>query len=181
VAYDDYHWTAWAAGFFEGEGCITAASGAHSKRGNIALSVSNSDLSMLERFRDVVGVGAIYEQRAKTTPGRRQMWAWNLWNQREVDQVCDRLWTFLSERRRTRIVELRYLRAEAIMRALRPRECPTCHCEFCPMPGNSATAKVYCSKRCRDNAPYKRERYRAKHKAAQRRYVERKRLASGLV
>lgn len=47
---------AWAAGFFEGEGCITTAS-----KGKYArLSISGVDKEPLDEFASIVGAGKVY-------------------------------------------------------------------------------------------------------------------------
>ena len=45
---------AWAAGIFEGEGCITESNG------RLVTRISNTDGSVLERFRDIVDAGTVY-------------------------------------------------------------------------------------------------------------------------
>lgn len=46
---------AWAAGFFDAEGCFSFTPGS-----GICASITNTDLELLERFLDVVGFGKIY-------------------------------------------------------------------------------------------------------------------------
>ncbi len=59
---DDAGAAAWAAGLFEGEGCIylkkhnRPGRGTHDRR----LYVTSTDLDVLQRFRSIVACGAIY-------------------------------------------------------------------------------------------------------------------------
>lgn len=78
---------AWAAGFFDGEGCT----GRSSKRAlGMRVSVSQRRIEPLERFRQVVGVGRIYG------PGTRQCYQWVACSHSDVVTTIARLWPYLS-------------------------------------------------------------------------------------
>ncbi len=54
---------AWAAGLFEGEGCIRAATDAQSRgkyAGRLYLDVSQSEREVLDRFHRIMGFGVVY-------------------------------------------------------------------------------------------------------------------------
>lgn len=74
---------AWAAGFFEGDGTIGAYS-SRRKSGGLALSASVAQASefgvpsALERFRDVIGVGAIYGPIAPRGWSRLPQYRWQV-------------------------------------------------------------------------------------------------------
>ena len=84
---------AWAAGLFEGEGCIHVA---RDKYGQ--LSMSSTDRDVLERFCAVVGVGAIY-QRAQQKPHHKPAWQWGTGRLSDVQHVLGLLRPWLGVRR----------------------------------------------------------------------------------
>jgi hypothetical protein len=59
---------AWAAGLFEGEGHIAW------NKASVHLEMNMTDLDVLERFRDIVGVGSINPKKVKD--GNKPMWRW---------------------------------------------------------------------------------------------------------
>lgn len=87
---------AWAAGFFEGEGTVR-----RSLR-QPGISVCNTDLGSLERFRDAVGLGKIYgpyRYRNSTKP-LYQYWACDFEGRQALAAM---LWHWLSDRRRAQL------------------------------------------------------------------------------
>ena len=54
---------AWAAGFFDGEGCVNLVPCRSRKSWRPGLQVGNVDRPSLEAFKDIVGVGKIYARR----------------------------------------------------------------------------------------------------------------------
>ncbi len=93
---------AWAAGLFEGEGCITWGSGPR-------LLVANSDRWVLDKFRRVVGVGKIYgpyEYKLADGFRRKPKYIWQLEGWRRCQYVMDLFWPWLSPRRRARAEEI---------------------------------------------------------------------------
>lgn len=94
---------AWAAGLFEGEGCIHA----DRKLGRIRLrfTVTSTDLDVLERFRNAVGCGAIsgpYWHQKSTKP----TYSWKARRPEDVEQLKALLRPFLGRRRLARLEEL---------------------------------------------------------------------------
>jgi hypothetical protein len=93
---------AWAAGLFEGEGCVTTGGSMRQAE----LSLETTDPDVLESFRRVVGVGAVTtlpERRAHHKPTHR----WRTAKRSEVEHVMSLLWPFLHARRRARWLEVR--------------------------------------------------------------------------
>jgi hypothetical protein len=81
---------AWAAGFFDGEGCTMVKR----KRGNAAVNliVAQKTPEMLERFQAAVGGGYIYHNpRAQGAP-----YNWQATSQPVARQVLDLLWPYLG-------------------------------------------------------------------------------------
>lgn len=58
-------WYAWAAGYFEANGCLTTARTGPSRRVTPCLNVTNTDLSTIERFRTIFdGCGSVFIKHA---------------------------------------------------------------------------------------------------------------------
>jgi hypothetical protein len=79
---------AWAGGFFEGEGSTTITSQGRA----VHASASQRIIEPLERFRDAIGFGEIYESRG--------MFVWATSRAEHVQALAAMLWPFLSERRK---------------------------------------------------------------------------------
>jgi hypothetical protein len=82
---------AWAAGFFDGEGCFSYMERA---RYGVA-TIGQTDVRALERFMKAVGVGKIYGPYDYKTPGRMSKRPW--WNCRahrreHVQAIAAMLW-----------------------------------------------------------------------------------------
>jgi hypothetical protein len=90
---------AWAAGLFEGEGCLT-----RNNRVEPVARLNSTDEETPHRFSAVVRVGGVYGPYHQG--GRRKaFWVWVAcgWDALEV---VDLLWPWLGERRRERAREL---------------------------------------------------------------------------
>jgi len=88
---------AWAAGLFEGEGCITRT------RGYPAVSLGMTDLDVVNRFAAVVGVG---RRHVSTTQRTKPMYFWTCGRFEDVQYIVGLFWRFLGERRRNRAREV---------------------------------------------------------------------------
>lgn len=84
---------AWAAGLFEGEGCITA-------RGKTSgeLVIGMTDLDVLERFQAIMGVGGITVEYRQ--PPHQDCYRWSVCNAADSTFVLGLLLPWLSSRRR---------------------------------------------------------------------------------
>jgi hypothetical protein len=95
----DTHELAWAAGFFDGEGCIT-----HRRDRawiSIAMSVSQSDRQPLDRFqRAVGGIGVVRGPYRQKASHHKPYWVWSTDNQERSQAVIGMLWKWLSEPKR---------------------------------------------------------------------------------
>lgn len=97
---------AWAAGYFDGEGHVSAA--VTPKRRGLVVVVANSHYPGLYRFqRAVLGLGAIYPARGTNVP----TWQWRVSSLENVQAVMAMLWPFLGEEKRMKFAETmaRYL------------------------------------------------------------------------
>lgn len=104
---------AWAAGLFEGEGCLTI-------RGpwkSAALSLSSTDLDVLERFREVVGEGSIIGPDVRGS--NKPIWRWHVQGAAEVLVVIRLLEPYFGERRKARAEEVKVAAWLVILRRLR--------------------------------------------------------------
>jgi hypothetical protein len=86
----------WAAGLYEGEGCMYARPGG-SGSSYLQMTVSSNDRDVLERFREVVSVGRIRGPvlRSQCQPH----YVWRAGARDDVLHVVGMLWAFLSPRR----------------------------------------------------------------------------------
>lgn len=86
--------TAWAAGLFEGEGCIEAR-----WTNSAALTLGMTDPDVVERFRTIVGVGTIYVRRPQKNRWK-PLHAWHVGSKWEVRLVLEAFLPYLGARRR---------------------------------------------------------------------------------
>ena len=89
---------AWAAGFYDGEGCTSLAGKSKGRYVYTCLRVNQKDIRPLQRFADVVGVGNI-----SLPPSQRGVHAWKVSGVR-ADEAIDVLWPYLSLPKREQIV-----------------------------------------------------------------------------
>ena len=99
----------WAAGFIEGEGCLVRQ--ITTKR-SIAydywvLTVSNTDLDVLEKLRDIFPAGRLYFQRRikGNKPHWKPTWQWRLCRQPELYAALAAIYPFMGARRSARVKE----------------------------------------------------------------------------
>lgn len=96
---DEAAW-AWAAGIFEGEGCISYAPARSCRR----FTINMTDLDVLESFAFVVGAGSIVER--KVAGHRKRCWGWSVGNWPDVERIGKRLLPYLRSRRRQKMATL---------------------------------------------------------------------------
>jgi hypothetical protein len=90
---------AWAAGLFEGEGCIAMTK---QKRGTRrALFVASTDFDVLEKFRSIVGAGVMREM--KVRGNRKRAWRWEVQKWSDVERIGRLLLPHLCSRRREKM------------------------------------------------------------------------------
>lgn len=95
--------TAWAAGFFEGEGTIRY------HNGRVHLSLGNTDKDVLDRFADVVGgkVMGPYKGQGKKTPSHyKPVYQWYTSSIENTQAILRLFWPYLGERRRSKAAEV---------------------------------------------------------------------------
>ena len=91
----------WAAGLFEGEGCIAQ----HTKgSGYRKLVISMTDSDVMKRFVDVVGYGNLrgpYNYKA----GYKPFWRWEIVKSKEVLRILKMFLPHLGKRRAEKAIE----------------------------------------------------------------------------
>jgi hypothetical protein len=94
---------AWAAGVFEGEGTIYVRSawvyGVFVRDAYASLSMSMTDLDVMEKFRVVVGGGALFPLKKKAKEHHKQQWRWTIGRLPEVQRVLQLFRPYLGSRR----------------------------------------------------------------------------------
>jgi len=104
---ENLDWIAWAAGLFEGEGCISIASYTRGPRyyQYPRLKVHMTDKDTVKKFKEAVQCGNV-SFRKKATPNRKDTWLWELCNTKEIEKIIGLFWPYLGERRRAKAIEL---------------------------------------------------------------------------
>jgi len=94
---------AWAAGLFEGEGCITCTHPKSRRYRYWHLTLSSADRDVVERFARIAACGSV--STVKVKPGRKPLWRWNCTREHEITELLSILLPYLGERRHARAVE----------------------------------------------------------------------------
>ena len=92
---------AWAAGFFDGEGCVCRRN-QHNEHDKINFEVAQVDVRPLERFLAAVKIGKIIHRPGGKKSGPHYMFV--LYRQEHVYDVINKLWPFLSEPKKEQII-----------------------------------------------------------------------------
>lgn len=90
---------AWAAGFFEGEGCSYSCNGK-----GIRLQINNTDLDVMQKFCHIVN-GRITGPYPRKN-GHKDIYTWTEARQSKVIQIINWFWPHLGIRRRTKLLDL---------------------------------------------------------------------------
>ena len=116
---------AWAAGFFDGEGCITLS------RGLPTLSIAQVDREVLDRFKRAVGPGSVNgpydyasKERREHFLNRKPQYRYQLSRLDDVRNVIDLLSPYLSSIKKEKAYELLSQVAEKESRPLNFRLTP---------------------------------------------------------
>ena len=103
---------AWAAGILEGEGCfsIFARKTNTLDYKNVAIHCEMTDEDVIRNLHAVFNVGTVLTR--KNTSGRvdrrtrKQTYIWSVQNQKGVKEVCDLVYPYMCQRRKSKIEEL---------------------------------------------------------------------------
>ena len=87
--------TAWLAGLFEGEGCISQDK---RKPATFRLIIQMTDLDIIQRIHSITGVGKYAIQKQKN-PKWKTLYRWSCGKREEVQAILSALLPYLGERR----------------------------------------------------------------------------------
>jgi hypothetical protein len=99
---------AWAAGFFDGEGCTSKRS---SPQTGICIFIWQNDREVLDRFRNAVGVGKVYGPYSFPSQHGRVNHQYAIANGNSIT-VLDQLFPFLSSIKREQAIKAGYIPKE---------------------------------------------------------------------
>ena len=85
---------AWAAGLFEGEGCLHL-----SKEGRFHIVLTTTDEDVIKRLHDIMNVGSINFRHSPSRKNRKPHWTWGVYNRDDVIQVLNLMMPYFGERR----------------------------------------------------------------------------------
>jgi len=94
---------AWAAGLFEGEGCITVRMVGH-KYPSWGITLVMTDEDVVRKFTEIIGCGNLRLEPSRN-PKRKPIWCWNTYNRIDVFNTLEMLLPYLGARRRSRAEE----------------------------------------------------------------------------
>lgn len=93
---------AWAAGFFDGEGCVGIVR-AHEKFERlpfVTVSITQAHREVLDRFRAAVGVGTVHGPYKPRKPGYLPRYSYRAGHLPQTQAICAMLWTWLGTLKR---------------------------------------------------------------------------------
>ena len=90
----------WAAGLFEGEGCITRAGGY-----SWAMKLRMTDEDVVRKFYDIIKLGYVGGPYKKLNPDHKDYWEWQTAKANEVYALCAAFWPFMGQRRQAKMTE----------------------------------------------------------------------------
>lgn len=90
---------AWAAGIFEGEGSFYLRSRNDRNNKYARAQVQMTDLDIMKRFYEIVGIGNLSGELRKNNPNRKPYWSWSVSGYDNVEQIYKLFKPYLGERR----------------------------------------------------------------------------------
>jgi len=91
------HTIEWAAGLFEGEGCITHRDKEHKKP---YLKMQMTDWDVVRKFHEVVGVGSLVEdKRSREHPVWQSQLVWRTTNKKDTQHLLSLMLPYFGNRR----------------------------------------------------------------------------------
>lgn len=133
---------AWAAGLFEGEGCISVSGKGPSLAPSCCLGMTDEDI--VRKFHRIIGKGSVLVRkpvpRADGTGHYKAICAWRTAGFRSTQYVIALLWNWLGARRRQRAAEI--LTRFRTFPIRRPKSCKYGH--DLSLPG-ARNASGYCT------------------------------------
>lgn len=152
---------AWACGLFEGEGSLSVRAG-----DKVSLSLSTTDLDVLERFRAIIGAGSLSSQAPGRNGRNKRLWRVVVHEASDIFRIVALFYDRLGDRRRQRADHVLAILEQRIAEATFERSCPNCGGVFRPPFTSNAKATIYCSRRC-ERRHRVRQRYGPAHISGQ--------------
>lgn len=124
---EDY---AWAAGFFEGEGCLhlNIAHRSYGMYTYLTLDVSNTDLEVLDRFRNIVDCGTVRSEKSGIKHfGKKQMYRFSVSSRKDVAKILGFIEPWLSTRRKERLMQIRNQTSKVYRKRIPAEKCKYGH------------------------------------------------------
>ena len=90
------HSIEWAAGLFEGEGCITNMD---NKRGRKVCKMQMTDLDVLQTFQEVVGMGGIVGPNKIYKEHHKPSWTWSITGKQDIIKFLSTMLPYFHNRR----------------------------------------------------------------------------------
>ncbi len=83
---------AWAAGFFDGEGCFTIS------KDYPHINIGQTDIEVLDRFRNAVGIGKVYGPYAAPFDKKnwRPQWYYGVTGKNQIEKIYELIGPYLS-------------------------------------------------------------------------------------
>jgi hypothetical protein len=94
---------AWAAGLFEGEGCLPRNQGTIGAPHYPSAALAMSDEDVVRAFRGIVNMGSVYQERH---PASKTMYRWKINGFEKTQALIGMFWPWLGSRRRDRATEM---------------------------------------------------------------------------
>lgn len=127
--------TAWFAGLYEGEGCLSQ----DCRNGLWRLSISMTDKDVIERAAEYIGAKCVGPYKRKD-PRHKDMYRTIAYNQVVISEICNKMYPFLGERRKAKIDEAREWLANSKygfcrkgIHIMNDNRAPDGHCHQCKM------------------------------------------------
>lgn len=141
---------AWAAGLFEGEGCMFAYP--RGKRGSGAVAILDmSDADVVERFAEIVGRGNLHKPRIPEGQSK-PMYRWAVYEAAHVCEVIEMLMPYFGKRRWAKAQEVLAIAREIGLHKGKRTHCRNGH----PYQGDNLvlerivrSGQVYFARRCK--------------------------------
>jgi hypothetical protein len=95
---------AWAAGLFEGEGCMTYRDKEHK---HPYLKINMTDFDIVERFQQLVGCGSLtFVDKTKENPKWKHQLLWRTTNKLDVRRILNLLLPYFGDRRAHKALDI---------------------------------------------------------------------------
>ena len=89
---------AWAAGLFEGEGCISTSIDKRNGNTRYGLYLGGKDRDVIQRFCDVMGCGNIHKRESSNSK-HADIYMWQVFAKGKVHACLDKLLPYFGDRR----------------------------------------------------------------------------------